>query len=351
MCASTRMQFVLYANTYMDVGMMKRVQALMVIALLSSVCCWSGAASAIEISIREYELPMPNSLPHDPAVAPDGSLWYTGMRSNTLGRLDPKTGTIKEYRLKTPDSGPHGLVADREGRIWFTANTKGYIGKLDPRTGDITQYPMPDKAAGDPHSLAFDSKGTLWFTVQQGNFVGRLDPQTSVIALKQSPTPASHPYGIAISAQQIPFFCEFGTNKIGAVNPGTLQISEYSLPERARPRRIAITGTAIYYSDFARGYIGRLDLISGRLQEWESPGGPASRPYGMTATSDGVIWYSESGVSPNTIVRFDPENESFEKWPLLSGGGVVRNMVATPGDDIYLACSGVNKVAIVKVRK
>jgi virginiamycin B lyase len=77
----------------------------------------------------------PDSHPHDPALAPDGALWYTGQMSNTLGRLDPKTGKIQEFRLKTPDSGPHGLVADHDGNIWFTANFKGYIGKLDPRTG------------------------------------------------------------------------------------------------------------------------------------------------------------------------------------------------------------------------
>jgi virginiamycin B lyase len=77
-----------------------------------------------------WDVPTPNSHPHDPALAPDGALWYTGQESNTFGRLDPVTGKV----LKTPDSGPHCLVADRAGNIWFTANFKGYIGKLDPRT-------------------------------------------------------------------------------------------------------------------------------------------------------------------------------------------------------------------------
>src|SRR3972149_9444220 len=91
--------------------------------------------SAAGVRIEEWDVPTPNSFPHDPAVAPDGALWYTGMQSNTLGRLDPKTGTIREYRLKTPGSGPHGLVVDGEGNVWFTANYKGYIGRLNPRTG------------------------------------------------------------------------------------------------------------------------------------------------------------------------------------------------------------------------
>ncbi len=135
----------------------------------------------IKVHIKEWSLPASGSLPHDPAVAPDGALWYTGQRSNTLGRLDPETGQIKEYPLKTPDSGPHGLAADKEGNIWFTANYKGYIGKLNPRTGAVAEYALPDPAARDPHTPVFDQKGILWFTVQAGNFVGRLDPETGAI--------------------------------------------------------------------------------------------------------------------------------------------------------------------------
>jgi len=63
----------------------------------------------------------PGSRPHDPLVASDGSLWYTGQFANVLGRLDPHTGQINEYRLKTPNAGPHGLVADKDGNIWYTS--------------------------------------------------------------------------------------------------------------------------------------------------------------------------------------------------------------------------------------
>ena len=306
------------------------------------------AAAATVVQIKEWDVPAQNSLPHDPAVGPDGSLWFTGMQSNTLGRLDPKTGEIKEYPLKTPDSGPHGLVADREGHIWFTANCRGYIGKLNPRTGEVVEYPMPDPSARDPHSLVFDQKGVIWFTVQRGNFAGRLDPQTGAIQLKQFPTPNSTPYGIAVNSRGVPFFCEFGANKLASINPDTMEIIEYLLPGGARPRRLAVTsGDMIYYSDYARGFLGRWDPNEGKVQEWASPGGPESKPYGIAVTPDGMVWYSESGLRPNTIVRFDPRTRAFDSWPIPSGGGVVRNIVATPQGDLYIACSGVNKVGVV----
>jgi len=329
---------------------MKQKSILAVLLLAASVSL--APAASDRVSIREWDVPTPKSFPHDPAAGPDNALWYTGMTSNTLGRLDPRTGEIKEYPLKTPGSGPHGLTPDASGNIWFTANHKGYIGMLDPRTGEVAVYPMPDTAAGDPHSLVFDHRDVLWFTVQLGNFVGRLDPRSGIVTPKQSLTNDSRPYGIAVNSRGVPFFCEFGTNKIGSIDPGTMQITEYLLLNGARPRRLTVSpDDLVYYTDFNRGFLGRLDPKSGAVAEWPSPGGPASKPYGMTIAKDGTVWYSESGESPNTIVRFDPKTKRFAKWPVPSGGGVIRNMAAAGGGDIYIACSGVNKVGIVRVEQ
>jgi len=122
-------------------------------------------AQALEVTIREWSVPTSNSNPHDPGVAPDGALWWTGQLSNRLGRLDPATGMMREYPLKTPNTGPHGLAFDRDGNVWYTGNYSGLIGKLDPRTGNVTEYKMPDSRASDPHTPVFDQQGVLWFTV------------------------------------------------------------------------------------------------------------------------------------------------------------------------------------------
>ncbi|MGD0657936.1 MAG: lyase [Syntrophorhabdales bacterium] len=321
-----------------------------VLLLAACVFMFAFASAGMKVRIEEYDVPTPDSRPHDPAVAPDGSLWYTGQQSNTVGRLDPKTGKIREFRLSTPDSGPHGLVADKEGYIWFTANYKGYVGKLSPSTGDIVEYRMPDPAAKDPHSLAFDQSGILWLTFEASNFIGRLDPRTGAVRLIPSPTSHSQPYGIVVTSQGIPFYCEFGSNKLASIDPNTMVITEHRLPDGARPRRLTLAaGDKIYYTDYARGYVARFDPATGKVEEWASPGGPASKPYGIATRPDGMVWYSESGVTPNTIVKFEPSIPAFSRRPIPSGGGVVRNMVSTPEGDLYIACSGVNKVGIVRV--
>ncbi len=309
---------------------------------------------SLNVQIREYEVPTPKSRPHDPALSPDGSLWYTGQGANKLGRLDPKTGEFKEYPLKTAGSGPHGLTADRDGNIWFTAISGGYVGKLDPKSGEIAEYRPKDGTEIDPHTPAFDHDGILWFTNEETNYIGRLDPKADKMDLIHVPTAHAIPYGIVILPNNKPLFCEFGANKLASVDPGTMKIQEYLLPAaEARPRRIALSpdGT-VYYTDYARGYLGHFDPAAGKLlKEWPSPGGAGSEPYGIAITSDGAVWYSESGVKPNTLVKFDPKSESFSTKAIPSGGGVVRNMVATRDGRLYLACSGVNKVAVVDVNK
>jgi virginiamycin B lyase len=305
----------------------------------------------VEVSFKEWKLPTPGTRPHDPLAAPDGTIWFTGHMANLLGHIDPTTGDIKEYRTNKPMSGPHGLVMDKQGNIWFTANFKAYIGKFEPATGKFTEYPL-DRKARDPHTPLFDQKGTLWFTVQGANMVGRLNTETGESKVVTTPTPKANPYGMVITTKGIPYFVEFGANKIASIDPETMEIHEYLLPnEAARPRRVAITpDDVLYYSDYGRGYLGQFDTKTGKMtKEWLSPSGPQSRPYGITIVN-GIVWYSEAGVKPNTLVRFDPKNEKFQTWTIPAGGGVVRNMMHFPDGKLVLTESGENVVALVTVK-
>ena len=62
-----------------------------------------------------------------------------------------------------------------------------------------------------------------------------------------------------------------------------------------------------------------------------------------------VVWYSESAVKPNTLVRFDSKTETFQTWVIPAGGGVVRNMMATADGNLVMAESARNRVALVEV--
>jgi virginiamycin B lyase len=303
----------------------------------------------VTVSIKEWTVPSLGSRPHDPEPGPGGTIWWTGMYANVLGRFDPKTNQFKEYPATTPGSGPHGLELDRDGNLWFTANSKGYIGKLDPKTGSVTEYKLPEDVR-DPHTPLFAPNGMLFFTAQNSNTVGRLNPKTGEIKVVKTPTERANPYGVVMSSKAIPFVCDFGTNKIIRIDPDTLAIKEYELPNaETRPRRIAISpDDIIWYSDYSRGYLGRLDPNTSKVTEWPSPSGPKSQPYGITYLN-GAIWYVESAIKPNVLVRFDIKTEKFQSWIIPGGGGVVRNIKSTDDGKIVMAESGVNKIALVEV--
>jgi virginiamycin B lyase len=337
-----------------------RVKAFFLIAALSVVVTYVKAAPAIDASvdvkIDEWLTPSKPPYPHDPAVAADGSIWYAAQRASVIGRFDPKTGQFKEWPCPTPTSGPHGIIADKDGNIWYTGNAAGLIGKLDPRTGKFTEYKMPDPKARDPHTMAWLRDGRMVFTVQAGNFVGILDPKApnGNIRLVSAPTSNARPYGIRVDSKGVPYFDEFNSNRIGSIDPATMKITEYPLPNAgARPRRIAIgSDDTVWYGDYARGYLGHLDPRTGKVEEFKSPGGEDSRPYAIDVTPDGAIWYVETGDdAKNVLVRFNPETKKFQTFPIPSGGGTVRNMDVDKAGNLWLAESGVGKIARVTIKR
>ena len=334
------------------------MRKLVVLAALLAAPASMQAAPAIsdnvDVKFEQWMTPSKPAYPHDPAVAPDGSVWYTGQRANVVGRFDPATQQFKEYALPTRGSGPHGLQPDKDGNIWYTGNAAGLIGKIDATTGKITEYKMPNPKAGDPHTIAFLPDGRLFFTVQAGNFVGTLDPKApnGAIKLVESPTVNSRPYGVRLDSKGVPFFDEFNSNKIASADPKTLIIREYPLPDKgARPRRIAVAkDDTVWYGDYARGYLGHLDPKTGKVEEFKSPGGEDSRPYAIDVTADGAVWYVETGDdAKNVLVRFNPESKKFQTWPIPGGGGTVRNMDIDKNGDLWLAESGTGKLTRVRI--
>jgi virginiamycin B lyase len=305
-----------------------------------------------KIALTEWQVPTLGQRSRDPVEAADGSIWWAGQWGNLIGRIDPATGAMTEYPL--PEGAmPHSVTLDGAGRVWYTGNKNGTIGMLDPATGKITVYPMPDAAAKDPHTAEFDDDGILWFTLQQSNMIGRLDPATGEVRLVSAPTPGSRPYGIKIAADGSPWVACNGSNCLLKVDPETMAISEVKLPDpETTVRRLDIAADGmIWYVNSSRGRIGRLDPQSGEITEWPSPSGPDSHPYAL-AVVDGIVWYNESGKRPDALVRFDPETETFQSWPIPSGGvyaGIIRHMRPTRDGDLLIHQSSTNRIIRVSL--
>ncbi len=294
-----------------------------------------------EIEIQEWMVPTLGQRSRDPIEAPDGSIWWTGMWASIAGRIDPETGEMQEYHLP-PTARPHSIVPDEDGNIWYTGNSNGTIGRLDPDTGLVTEY---ETRADDPHTAVFHPNGKLYFTSQRSAMLGRLDPATGTLDEIET---RARPYGIKVGADGSLWIAYNGTNALGAMDPDSMDVRYYEVPhEDSRIRRLDLSSDGrIWYVNSTRGRIGRLDPETGEIREWDSPSGPTSHPYAI-AVIDDVVWYNESGMRPDALVRFDPETEQFQSWAIPSGVGIVRHVWVTRDGNLLIHQSSSNRVGRV----
>ena len=313
------------------------------------------AQSTMEPALQEWTVPYAASRPRDPMVGPDGKVWFVGQVSDYVASLDPATGTFQRFDLPE-GAGPHNVIVDRDGTLWYAGNRAGHIGHLNPATGEIEQIAMPISAARDPHTLAFDSMGDIWFTVQGGNFVAKLTKSTGEVRLVEAPRVrsergnSSRPYGVVVDADDRPWVALFNTNAIATVDPETFELQTFELPENALPRRLDVTSDGmVWYGDYRRGYLARLDPATGGVTEWPLPSGPDSRPYAMAADRADRIWLVETGVQPNRFVGFDPTTETFTSVPVESGGGSIRHMYYDEASNSIWFGADANTIGVAKL--
>jgi len=316
---------------------------------------------AVQATITEWDLPTPNSMPHDSFYTKRGGFtWYSGEFANVLGRFELKTQKFEEFQLR-PGSSPYALVEHAgsgvQGTIYFTSHTAGFIGEFDPNTRNVREFRIPGPKLL-LHDIAFDPNGVVWFTVMaarppqypQGSKIGSLNIFSSEIKLADAPTRNASLYGLVVDSKGIPFFTEGDSHKLGSINPVTMKITEYPLPKPGiGAKSLAVTpDDVLWYTDYLRGYLGRFDPKTGKFSEWPSPSGPRSRPYGITNAGN-IIWYSETGSKPNMLVRFDPKTEKFQSWPVKAGGGI-KHLYAESYGSLWFTRPLTNGIAHVIIK-
>jgi len=291
-------------------------------------------AAIAEVEIREWQVPWESSRPRDPAVAADGRIWFVGQAADYVAVFDPGNDSFERFDL-SEGAGPHNVIVTGDQAIWYSGNKAAHLGRLDPATGEVDKVATPEDRAKDPHTLVKDSQGRIWFTAQWANHVGRYDPDSGKLDLVGASAERSRPYGIVIDDEDNAWVALFGTNRLGFIDGETFELTEIELPrDKARPRRLAVTDSGVYYGDYAEGYLGRYHPESQGFEEWRLPGEDKSGPYAVASDTAGRIWLVETWQDPNRFVGFDPESESFfAMGEVPSGGGTVRHMVFDPETD------------------
>ena len=101
-----------------------------------------------------------------PAVAPDGSIYFTSIRTARIMRFDSKTSNITTYRK---DSGKaNGLMFDRQGRLVACEGSDHGGIRVSITEKDGTMRTLADKYQGkrlnSPNDLFITPQGRIYFT-------------------------------------------------------------------------------------------------------------------------------------------------------------------------------------------
>ncbi|WP_208720692.1 lyase [Leptospira jelokensis] len=122
---------------------------------------WGFPMHLLPVDERVSGMPLPYGID----VAPNGTVWFTRLHADTIGKIDPKDDSFQ--LISTPFQGPRRLRVDRDNHVWISVFPEGSIAKYTPEDGKFKLYPLPTAVDGveTPYSLNVDRKSNLvWVT-------------------------------------------------------------------------------------------------------------------------------------------------------------------------------------------
>lgn len=309
------------------------------------------------ITLREYSVPE-GSRPHD--VAPATSMlyvtdnvtknllkdivWYTAQASGELGKLNTTTGETSHVFLGE-GSAPHGVIAGPDGAPWITDGGLNAIVRVDPFTENVTIYSLPQGVGyANLNTATFDNNGTLWFTGQSGIY-GKLSPSTGAMEIFDAPKGAG-PYGITTTPNGSIYYASLAGNYIGLIDAktGKVTVLDPPTPDQGSRRVWSDSDGNIWVSEWNAGQLGMYDRQVDLWKEWKLPG-DNSKPYAVYVDNNDKVWISDFGS--NSMYRFDPLDESFDKFDIPSPGANIRQILGIEGE-IWGAESGTDRLLMIK---
>lgn len=358
--------------------------------------------------VEEWMVGLPTSFIHDADVGEDDKLYGTDEGHDKLWILDRRTSRIEEVPLPdielpiggkfsgmqlpigifTGKHGPHSTAQGKDGRFWITNALSSTIMSFDPQTKAFKTYPVGNDALY-PHTIRVDAEGIVWFTIVASNQIGRFDPKTETMTVLRLPSngvwrwisdlllptileisswlPArnvlldlSHqkflghqvlafPYGIDIHPRDgSVWYAKLYANKIGRVDPKTLQVTEFDTPMKG-PRRPRFDANGVLWiPSFDEGALMSFDTATSKFEAMKLPvlaAGEYEVPYALNVhpkTQD--VWITAN--NSDRVLRYTPATRRFQSYPSPVRVTVLRDLVFTKDGRVCSSQSNLPAYAI-----
>lgn len=294
---------------------------------------------ATRVIITEYDLPRPETLPHDAAADRDGMIWYADFGSHVLGMLDPESGKVVEYPLPVTKPGaPLGsldLVFDKQDNIWMGTMYQGSLAKFDRQTKTFQTWGSPTFLDRDEARIAMvmpanhDVDGKVWIG---GDNEYQVDVKTgtwhtidySVGLPRDSPIIRQlSSYGVASDSKNNFYGLNMNGTYIIKVDATTKKVTPYPTPSPdAGPRRGHMDAQdRLWFAEFRANKIAMFDTRAKKFQEWAVPS-PWTNVYDAISDDAGYAW--AGGMNNDRVVRLNTRTGEMVEYLLPRSTNIRR---------------------------
>lgn len=300
----------------LSLRMIGRARRGAVLAALGAVAGVAAAPAANATAIKEFRLPA-SSDPLGITPGPDGNLWFTdGGTPIAIGRITP-AGVIKEFKHGfTSTAKPGDITVGPDGNLWFTAagSPPNAIGRVTPK-GVIKEFVAGTHGLNPgaaPSNIVLGPHGNLWF-LDDGSpkAIGRVKPNGTIAEFTLSDPINSNLEDLTVGPDGNMWFTDRGnTRAIGRVTPnGTITEFEGTLDQmNSMPNSITRSDGKLWFTDEGSpAALGRVSPSNPNgLQEFTSGLQSDAVPDGITAGTDGNVWFEDNFGDQRAIGRIKP---------------------------------------------
>jgi virginiamycin B lyase len=297
-------------------------------------------------------------------VVPTGGAaeaWFTERLGGHVGRMLLQPSDFDPQRfMSTPDRGqvisPQAIQASVTTTPVMAQIAPGNpalppaaVGVSGTTVVAMTTWDLSSVYAGDVvlEDVAVDPNGQVWIANSAQPILAQLDPQSGTALLHDLPS-GSAATSLTVGGNLI-WFTEGFQNKIGALDPATGDVFEWSLPAPGQPAALRMDDHfRIWFADREGNRIGLLDWVNDELTLYQLP--PDTHPIDLALDANGDVWFVTErgnyigrivtavlGPPPGPISDADidvvPAAINFGSVPIGTGSAnqlVIRNVGGSP---------------------
>ena len=278
----------------------------------------------------EFEIPTPNVEPHEVTVDSEGNGWVSQRRGGKLGRLDPKTLTYSEVSPPPAESTSvqlNAIWAAPQNKLWFldVGPNRRWL-TYDTKSKEFNQFKMTTKlrtGAAGGNTMRVHPNGTVWFNAIGNNTVIRLDPKTKEFTGFEVPSGvkagrSASPYGMAIAGDGYIWIAENAMNKMGRVDPISGKIDEFDIPvENAVPRKGGPDAEGnVWFGLHGAGKVLKIENKTNKMTVYTPPTENSGTYAVSVDMKHDLIWVAQQQA--DLIARFDPKTQTWTEFPLAN---------------------------------